>query len=63
MSAPETSEHVEPLRLVIDPGSATSDEISDLLILFSEAYRAFGGSGVTWSQGPDASLSRDKPLG
>lgn len=42
----EDAPQIKPLTLLIDPGTASSEEISDLLRKLSEAYRVYGGSGI-----------------
>jgi len=37
------------LVLLLDPGSATAEEIAELLYEFSTLYRMLGGSGITFS--------------
>lgn len=37
------------LDIFVDPGSATSEEISELLIEISSLYRMIGGSGVVFT--------------
>ncbi len=37
---------MEPIELYIDPGTATPEEIAELLIAISDLYRAFGGQGL-----------------
>ncbi len=40
---------VSPLQLLIDPGSATSEEIGELLFELSTLYRMIGGSGISFT--------------
>lgn len=46
-----TSEEIDspPLVLLLDPGTATAEEISQLLFEFSTLYRMLGGSGITFT--------------
>lgn len=37
---------VEPIVFYIDPGTATPEEIAELLIALSDLHRAFGGLGL-----------------
>ncbi len=38
-----------PLELLIDPGSASAQEIADLLLAISDLYRLAGGSGIKFT--------------
>ena len=40
---------VEPLEFLLEPGSATSEEIADLFYEISKLYRMMGGSGINFS--------------
>ena len=46
-----TAEEVDspPLVLLLDPGTATAEEIGQLLFEFSTLYRMLGGSGITFT--------------
>lgn len=46
-----TAEEVDspPLILLLDPGTATAEEIGQLLFEFSTLYRMLGGSGITFT--------------
>ncbi len=39
----------DSLTILVDPGSASSDEISELLLELSTLYRMLGGSGVAFT--------------
>ena len=47
----ETSDEFDarPLVLLLDPGTATAEEIGQLLYEFSTLYRMLGGSGITFT--------------
>lgn len=49
-----------PLRLLIDPGSATQEEISRLFGYFSSAYAQIGGEAIRFSVGGSYCLERTK---
>jgi len=36
------------LRIWIDPGESTANEIAAVLVALSEAHRSAGGKGLTW---------------
>jgi ATP-dependent Clp protease ATP-binding subunit ClpC len=42
-------ESTTPLTLLIDPGDATSEEISELFLELSTLYRMVGGSGINFT--------------
>lgn len=50
--AARTSEELDapPLVLLLDPGTATAEEIGQLLLEFSTLYRMLGGSGITFTK-------------
>ena len=50
---PADQPDVEPLRLKIDPGSATADEIAELLSAISNLSVCMGGESVVWTM-PEA---------
>ena len=39
----------EPLKLLVDPGTATSEEVADLFDAMNDVYVALGGSGLKWT--------------
>ena len=39
---------VDPLRMAIDPGTASSEEIAEPFIAMSVLHRSFGGEGLTF---------------
>lgn len=45
---------LEPLVLYIAPGTATAEQIAELLTALSDLYRLMGGSGIQWSVRPAA---------
>lgn len=46
---PSDKPNAEPLRLLIDPGSASADEIAELLSAFSQVYVLMGGAPIKWT--------------
>ena len=46
---PKSLESITPLALLIDPGDATSEEISELFVELSTLYRMVGGSGINFT--------------
>ena len=45
---PEDNPEADPLRLLIQPGSATAEEIAELLSAISELYVLMDGSPIVW---------------
>ncbi len=47
---PVQQEVSEPVLVIyISPGSATAEDIAELLMAISDLYRAMGGIGIDWS--------------
>lgn len=56
---PKDNPQADPLRLLIQPGSASADEIAELLSKISELSMLMGGSSIVWKV-PDAQPSQEK---
>lgn len=51
---PASDPGADPIRLLINPGSATSDEIAELLSAISGLSLAMGGESVVWTVPEDS---------
>lgn len=49
--ATEENKDLPCLRLVVDPGSAPTELIAEILADFSELYKRKGGPGINWEVG------------
>ena len=47
--AVDQSSHPKPVHFLLDPGSATADEVAELYCEISKLYRMMGGSGVRFT--------------
>lgn len=47
---------LEPLVLRIAPGSASPEQIAELLTALSDLNRMMGGSGIKWTVVPDTGI-------
>lgn len=45
----EKLEEIKPLKLLIDPGEATKEEISEFFLELSTLYQMVGGSGLDFT--------------